>query len=313
VNRPDRRPSAPYGGPGAFPPAGSPPYPPAGPAAAQGPVPGPEGGPLRVLAVDDEPPALEDLTYLLRGDGRVGQVLAADSSDAALRLLETETVDAVFLDIRMPGLDGLDLVRLMGRFARPPAVVFVTAYEHFAVDAFALKACDYLLKPVRRERLAEAVRRVADTVAGGLPGPAAPAAASPGAVPPGPAADPVYSGGAGPERIPVDVGGVTRFLSRDDVAYAEAQGDYVRLHSAGCAPLVRISLAVLEERWAPHGFLRVHRGYLVALRHVEELRWDAGRCTLRVAGRDLPVSRRHSRALRERLVRWGRPQEDGPS
>ncbi|MYS19905.1 Response regulator receiver domain-containing protein, partial [Streptomyces sp. DvalAA-14] len=100
--------------------------------------------PLRVLAVDDEPPALEDLTYLLRGDGRIGRVFAADSSDAALRLLEDETVDAVFLDIRMPGLDGLDLVRVLARFAHPPAVVFVTAYEDFAVDAFALKACDYL-------------------------------------------------------------------------------------------------------------------------------------------------------------------------
>jgi DNA-binding LytR/AlgR family response regulator len=266
--------------------------------------------PLNVLAVDDEPPALEDLTYLLRGDHRIGRVLAADSSDAALRLLEGDTVDAVFLDIRMPGLDGLELVGVLGRFARPPAVVFVTAYEDFAVDAFALKAVDYLLKPVGRERLAEAVRRVAAAVAGagGALG------AVPGGVPAGgagwagrPAAVPDPAGA----RIPVDVGGVTRFVARDDVAYAEAQGDYVRLHAGGRAPLVRMSLAVLEERWAPHGFLRVHRSYLVALRHVEELRWDAGHWTLRVAGRELPVSRRHSRELRDLLVRWSRaPGED---
>jgi DNA-binding LytR/AlgR family response regulator len=256
--------------------------------------------PLHVLAVDDEPPALEDLTYLLRGDHRIGRVLAADSSDAALRLLEGATVDAVFLDIRMPGLDGLDLVRVLGRFARPPAVVFVTAYEDFAVDAFALKACDYLLKPVGTERLAEAVRRVAAVVtapAGGPAGPQHPAAAPDAAA----------------ARIPVDVGGVTRFVARDDVAYAEAQGDYVRLHANGRAPLVRISLAVLEERWAPHGFLRVHRSYLVALRHVEELRWDAGHWTLRVGGRELPVSRRHSRELRDLLVRWSRIPGEGPS
>jgi two-component system response regulator LytT len=253
--------------------------------------------PLAVLAVDDEPPALEDLTYLLRGDRRIGQVLAAGSSDAALRLLEVETVDAVFLDIRMPGLDGLDLVRVLSRFARPPAVVFVTAYEDFAVDAFALKACDYLLKPVGRDRLAEAVRRVAELIdAGG-----AVAAAERGAAP------------APVERIPVDLGGVTRFVSRDEVAYVEAQGDYVRLHTGGNSPLVRISLAVLEERWVPHGFLRIHRRFLVSLPHVEELRSDAGHWTVRVAGSELPVSRRHSRELRDVLVRWTPAAGQGPS
>jgi two-component system response regulator LytT len=249
--------------------------------------------PLRILAVDDEPPALDDLCYLLREDHRVDQVLAADGSDAALRLLEAEPIDAVFLDIRMPGLDGLDLVRVLSRFARPPAVVFVTAYEDFAVDAFALKACDYLLKPLGAERLAEAVRRVAALIEDrtGPPHPVAPDLA--------------------PERIPVDLGGITRFVSRDEVAYAEAQGDYVRLHAAGHAPLVRVPLAVLAERWEPHGFLRIHRSYLVSLRHVEELRSDAGHWTVRVAGSELPVSRRHTRELRDVLVRWAPAQ--GPS
>ena len=242
--------------------------------------------PLRILAVDDEPPALDDLCYLLRDDDRVGRVLAADGSDAALRLLEAEAIDAVFLDIRMPGLDGLDLVRVLSRFAHPPAVVFVTAYEDFAVDAFALKACDYLLKPLGAERLAEAVRRVAAL----LDDPAVP--------------QPAAAADSGPERIPVDLGGITRFVSRDEVAYAEAQGDYVRLHTAGHAPLVRVPLAVLAERWEPHGFLRIHRSFLVSLRHVEELRSDAGHWTVRVAGSELPVSRRHTRQLRDVLVRW---------
>ncbi|WNI18986.1 LytR/AlgR family response regulator transcription factor [Actinacidiphila sp. ITFR-21] len=248
--------------------------------------------PLRILAVDDEPPALEDLTYLLRGDRRIGRVLAAGSSDAALRLLERETVDAVFLDIRMPGLDGLDLVRVLGRFADRPAVVLVTAHDDFAADAFTLKVCDYLLKPVRRERLAEAVRRVA-ALNGGPPGAPVPERSA--------------------ERIPVDLGGVIRFVSRDEVAYAEAQGDYVRLHTDGEAPLVRTSLAVLEERWAPHGFLRIHRRFLVSLRRVEELRSDAGHWTVRVAGGDLPVSRRHARELRDLLTRWARQPGPGPS
>lgn len=255
--------------------------------------------PLQVLAVDDEPPALEELTYLLRGDQRVGRVLAAGSSDGALRLLEDGSTDAVFLDIRMPGLDGLDLMRVLGRFAHPPAVVFVTAYEDFAVDAFALNACDYLLKPVSGERLAEAVRRVAALIESGgvAPSPAPAAAAGP----------PDRSA----ERIPVDLGGVTRFVSRDEVTYVEAQGDYVRLHTRDSAPLLRIALAVLEERWAPHGFVRIHRRFLVSMRHVEELRSDAGHWTVRVAGGELPVSRRHSRELRDLLTRWAPTPGEG--
>lgn len=174
------------------------------------------------------------------------------------------------------------------------AVVFVTAYEDFAVDAFALKACDYLLKPVRRERLAEAVRRVAALIeGGGAPGPVAPERVV--------------------ERIPVDLGGVTRFVSRDEVAYVEAQGDYVRLHAGGDAPLLRIPLASLEERWAPHGFLRIHRRYLVSLRHVEELRSDAGHWTVRTVSAELPVSRRHTRELRDLLTRWASAPGEEPS
>jgi two-component system response regulator LytT len=290
--------------------------------------------PLRVLAVDDEPPALEELTYLLHGDPRVGRVLAAGSSEAALRLLEHGSTDAVFLDIRMPGLDGLDLMRVLGRFAHPPAVVFVTAYEDFAVDAFALNACDYLLKPVSQARLAEAVRRVAARIDGAAAPPASPVPASPvpavaapdrlGSLDATPASAPAgtsatASASAGLsvsafERVPVELGGVTRFVSRDEVAYVEAQGDYVRLHTRGGAPLLRIPLGVLEERWAPHGFLRIHRRFLVSLRHVEELRSDAGHWTVRVAGGELPVSRRHNRELRDLLMRWApEPGAGGPA
>jgi DNA-binding LytR/AlgR family response regulator len=271
--------------------------------------------------VDDEPPALGELTYLLREDRRVGRVLAAGGSEEALRLLEDGSTDAVFLDIRMPGLDGLELMRVLGRFAHPPAVVFVTAYEDFAVSAFALNACDYLLKPVGPQRLAEAIRRVAALIEGGGTAPGAPGAPAPPTAPWPPPANGAPGGGGSVtdhpvpparsgERIPVDVGGVTRFVSRDEVSYVEAQGDYVRLHTRAGAPLLRIPLAVLEERWGPHGFLRIHRRFLVSLGHVEELRSDAGHWTVRVAGGELPVSRRHSRELRDLLTRWAR--QPGP-
>jgi DNA-binding LytR/AlgR family response regulator len=246
---------------------------------------------LRVLAVDDELPALEDLSYLLRADPRIGEVATARDGAAALRLLdraiaEGRPIDAVFLDIRMRGLDGVVLGRLLSQFANPPRVVFVTAYEEHAVDAFEIKAEDYLLKPVRPERLAEAIRRVAVS-----------------------ADVPVESGET--DTIPVELGGVTRFVSSADVMYVEAQGDYARLHTAAGSHLVRIPLATLEERWASAGFVRVHRSHLVAAKHIEELHIDSGKCSVRVGDTEIPVSRRHTRELRDLLVRRarkGRPE-----
>ncbi|MEQ4722763.1 LytTR family DNA-binding domain-containing protein [Nonomuraea sp. B19D2] len=247
---------------------------------------------LRVLAVDDELPALEDLSYLLRADPRIGEVATARDGAAALRLLdraiaEGRPIDAVFLDIRMRGLDGVVLGRLLSQFANPPRVVFVTAYEEHAVDAFEIKAEDYLLKPVRPERLAEAIRRVAVS------------------------ADVPVEGGE-TDTIPVELGGVTRFVSSADVIYVEAQGDYARLHTAAGSHLVRIPLATLEERWASAGFVRVHRSHLVAVKHIEELHIDSGKCAVRVGDTELPVSRRHTRELRDLLVRRARKARSAP-
>ncbi|WP_318211990.1 MULTISPECIES: LytTR family DNA-binding domain-containing protein [unclassified Streptomyces] len=250
---------------------------------------------LRVLAVDDEEPALGELLYLLRADPRVRSAEGAGDATAALRrigrALETgpdgdDAVDVVFLDIHMPGLTGLDVARLLAGFARPPLVVFVTAHEGFALQAFDLKAVDYVLKPVRRERLAEAVRRVHDLVhATAAPVPAAPAAP------------------AAPEQIPVELGGITRFVSVDDIAYVEAHGDYARLHTDHGSHLVRIPLSTLEERWAARGFVRIHRSHLVALARIDELRLDGGATSVRVGDTDLAVSRRHARPLRDLLMR----------
>ncbi|GAA4207127.1 LytTR family DNA-binding domain-containing protein [Streptosporangium oxazolinicum] len=245
---------------------------------------------LRVLAVDDELPALEDLAYLLRDDPRIGEVSLARDGAAALRVLDRaiadgRPIDAVFLDIRMRGLDGVVLGRLLSQFANPPRVVFVTAYEEHAVDAFEIKAEDYLLKPVRPERLAEAIRRV--FVSAELP-------------------ESEGSGRADPDTIPVELGGVTRFVASTEVRYVEAQGDYARLHTAGGSHLVRISLATLEERWSSAGFVRVHRSHLVAVKHIDELHIDSGRCVVRIGETEIPVSRRHTRELRDLLVRRAR-------
>ncbi|TLQ42406.1 LytR/AlgR family response regulator transcription factor [Streptomyces marianii] len=283
---------------------------------------------LRVLAVDDEKPALGELLYLLRSDPRVRSADGATDATEALRRISRaldagpdggDGIDVVFLDIHMAGLTGLDVARLLSEFARPPLIVFVTAHEGFAVQAFDLKAVDYVLKPVRRERLAEAVRRVSDLTAAARGARQSPpvAGADAGAAG-GPAPDragsaatgPLVTGstapGTAPEQIPVELGGVTRFVPIDEIAYVEAQGDYARLHTADGSHLVRIPLSTLEERWASRGFVRIHRSHLVALGRIDELRLDAGATTVRVGAAELAVSRRHARQLRELLMRHAR-------
>ena len=111
------------------------------------------------LVVDDEIPALDELTYLLRAMPPVASVHAARSPSEALRSLQERRYDVIFLDVRMPSLNGIELANVLGRFASPPAVVFVTAYEEYAVRAFDIGACDYLLKPVSRTRLSTALDR----------------------------------------------------------------------------------------------------------------------------------------------------------
>ncbi|GAA4815750.1 LytR/AlgR family response regulator transcription factor [Nocardioides caeni] len=238
---------------------------------------------LRVLVVDDEKPALDELTFLLGADDRVVEVLACSSATEGLRVLREQEVDCAFLDVQMPGLTGLELAEVLGQFRQRPPIVFVTAHEQHAVEAFDLDAVDYVLKPVRPERLAEAVRRV---LAASRPQPAEPEAGT---------------------QVAVERGGVTRFVDRRDITHVEAQGDYARLHTTGGESyLVRVPLTTLEEDWAEAGFHRIHRSLLVALGHVTEVRSDSGRTSVMVGDTELAVSRRHSRGLRDVLVRRAR-------
>lgn len=234
---------------------------------------------LRVLVVDDERPALDDLSYLLDRDDRISRVITAGTAVQALAALRSDSLDAVFLDIAMPGLSGLDLAGLLTRFAEPPAVVFVTAHAEHAVDAFDLSAVDYLLKPVRAERLADSIARLQQTVRHG------------------------DSTESAEDVIAVELGGVTRLVHRSEVRYVEAEGDYSRLHTSAGSHLVRLPISALEERWRGFGFVRIHRSLLVALSHVSQVREDEGRIRVLVGERELQASRRLAPALRDQLRR----------
>jgi DNA-binding LytR/AlgR family response regulator len=235
---------------------------------------------LKVLVIDDEQPALDEVAFLLRQDHRIAEVLTCDSATEGLLTLQETDVDCVFLDIQMPGLTGLEMAQVLSRFRTPPPVVFVTAHDSYAIEAFDVQAVDYVLKPVRADRLAEAVRRVVEDGERVATAPLN-------------------------TQIPVERGGVTRFVDRASVAYVEAQGDYARLHTADDSYLIRTPISTLEEQWGPAGFVRIHRSLLVALAHVKEVRMESGRCTVVVAGTELGVSRRHTRELRDLLLNRG--------
>lgn len=245
---------------------------------------------LRVLAVDDVPPALDDICQLLGEAPEVGEVAAAGDPLTALKMIQNERFDAVFLDISMPGLDGLELAGLLAKLSEPPVIVFVTAHDGHAVTAYGIGAVDYLLKPVRAERLSAALAKVLKMVpARGAPSPEL--------------ADAMAA-------LPVEVGGRTRYVRRSDVQFVEAQGDYVKLHTRSGVHLVRMPISRLEEYWEGTGFVRTHRGFLVALDAVRELRSDSvGGLLAHTELGDVPVSRRHARELRERLLRAAQRSE----
>jgi DNA-binding LytR/AlgR family response regulator len=242
---------------------------------------------LRVLAVDDERPALNDLARLLESSPNVSEVETAGSGGEALRSLAERRFDAIFLDVRMPDIDGLELASVLDQFASPPALVFVSAYEDGAVGAFQLDLhpLDYLMKPVSRARIGQALDRVLSGRALHAPGPSA--------------VD------AGDEIVSVEHqrGGATRLVARSSILYVKAEGDYVRIVADDGRFLVRSPLSEIERRWAECGFVRVHRSYVANLRRATEIRPElGGGATIVLAdGSQVPVARRQVGELRRRL------------
>jgi two-component system LytT family response regulator/two-component system response regulator LytT len=227
--------------------------------------------------VDDEAPARSELRYLLAGHD-VHVVGEARSAREALELARELTPDVVFLDVEMPGLSGVEAAPLVRERTDPPAVVFVTAHERYAVDAFAVEAFDYLLKPVDPDRLARVVERLQErSVENVLP----------------------------VEKVPVVSAGGTELLDYDQVHYAQADGDYSRVHTYDRSYLCTSSLGELEEKLPAGRFARVHRSYLVNLSKVAGVRRPSpDRLRLQLADAEqteLDVARRQARQLRERL------------
>ncbi|WP_424183701.1 LytR/AlgR family response regulator transcription factor [Actinokineospora sp. G85] len=258
---------------------------------------------LVVLAVDDEQAGIDELVTLLNGNRHVRRVLGASNANEALLVMAGDdqelaarkeagmpVVDAVFADLDMPGLTGMELAKVLAGFKPAPVLVFVTAHSHEAVAAFDLGAVDYILKPAKQPRMDKAIERVLDKISQSAGGAAA-------AVPEQ----------RDDEVIPVELAGTTKLVSRAAVRWVEAQGDYARLYTTDGSHLVRIPLAQLEERWEKAGFVRIHRSYLVPLSLITELRMGGSGYSVVIGHEEkvLPVSRRHTRELKDKLVRGG--------
>jgi DNA-binding LytR/AlgR family response regulator len=232
---------------------------------------------VRALLVDDEAPARGELRYLLAAHPELEVVGEAATAREALALAARVPYDVVFCDIEMPGASGLDVARLVRDRPERPELVFVTAHERYAVQAFAVEAFDYLLKPVDPERLAQLVRRLVER---------RPAA---GAV----------------QKIPVVSAGKTVLLDYGAVHFVRADGDYARVHTYDRAYLCTSSLGELEDTLPAEQFVRIHRSYLVNLAKIASVaRVEGDRLALAIDDHDrteLPVARRQSKAVRERL------------
>jgi DNA-binding LytR/AlgR family response regulator len=237
---------------------------------------------LKVLVADDEPLARDELVYMLRRVGGVSSIEQAASAVEALALLQQARYDVLFLDIRMPGMSGLEATEIVNQLPHRPEVVFVTAFDEHALAAFDVAATDYLVKPVSEVRLRRAIERIAGR------SPVAPA-------PHGRVVD----------KLPVEGEGHTILVRIDDIRFVHARGHTVVVRTFDAEYRCRGSLADLEAQLAAHRFLRVHRAYLVNPEHVAEVHpFFAGAYLLRMhdkARSDVPVSRALAPRVRQAL------------
>ena len=255
---------------------------------------------LKTLIVDDEALARADLHYMLNSLPDVAAVTECANATEALALMQDDIFDAIFLDIEMPGLNGLKAVKIINQLENPPKIVFVTAYDEHAAKAFELNAVDYLVKPFNTKRLSQAIQKIQAAIAlGSFKGKEK-----------SPEKAATVVGGNNPKenadlqfkKIPVEKGDGVLLISLSDVRYIVAFDDKVFVNTFEEQYLCRFSLTELEGKLNSQGFVRVHRSYIVNLQHVLELQpFFNGTYNLIIDDKKkttVPVSRSRVKSLR---------------
>ena len=262
---------------------------------------------IRALVADDEPLARRRLLRLLKSEPDVEVVGVAGSGRAAVDAIRAQRPDLVFLDVQMPELDGFGVLEALGDAM--PVVIFVTAYDQYALRAFEVQALDYLLKPFDAERFAQAFRRARSQLrAGDAPPPERLLGLLDALSEKQKQLDQLLSRGSERylERLMVKSAGKIFFVRTAEVHWLEAEGNYIRLHLGGRSHLIRETMNNLETRLDPERFARIHRSTIVNLDQIKELRpWFGGDYLVFLQdGTELKLSR----SYRERLaVHLGSP------
>lgn len=234
---------------------------------------------LNAIVVDDEKPARDELIYLLGEVGGVEVVAEADCAAQAIAALQEHPCDVLFLDINMPDANGLRLAGALRTLRFPPAVVFVSAYSEYAVDAFEVKAVDYLLKPVDEKRLKKAIETVEKSVV-------------------------MQHKSQKGKQIACEKSGKKVMINASDILFCTARDDYAYVEAKEGKFFAPSSLSSIEKQLDGLGFMRVHRSYLVNLNCVKEaVTAENGAMTLKIEGTDsvIPVSRRKIPMLKKAM------------
>ena len=234
---------------------------------------------IKAIVVDDEKPARDEMKALLAEAGGVEVVAEASSTKEVIEKLQDQPCDVLFMDINMPDATGLQLASALQQIKLPPAVVFATAYSQYAVEAFEVKASDYLLKPVELERLKATIAKVEQEVQ-------------------------IQASLKKTKHIPCERSGKKVLVAIADIKYCTARDDYAYVETSSGRYFSTISLSQIEKELEGFGFMRVHRGYLVNLSHVTEVEsLESGGMELNVKDCEdtIPVSRRKIPLLKKAL------------
>ena len=241
---------------------------------------------MKILIIDDEPLARQRLHSVIEELGSHSVVAEGGTGQQAVALCQQHQPDVVLLDIRMPGMGGIEAAHHINKLETPPAIIFTTAYDDYAIPAFEAHAVDYLLKPVRKERLDEALRAAKRLTRVQLH-------------------ELAHSAGDNGQRqhISARLGGELRLIPIGDIRYLQAEHKYVTVRYGQGTVLIEESLKSLEEEFATE-FLRIHRNALVALRYIASLekeRSGGHHVKLRDVQETLEVSRRHLPNVRKMM------------